>query len=342
MSKSAAIAIAVIVLSTLLALTLAEVVLRVDGKEPWSHHRLPHHVARFEYDSVVGWRNRGGVYELPGYSRLNPERIMTISPEGYRSAGPLRGETRAKLVILGGSYAHGWMIPDEETLAWKLQQQYPGLQVFNYGTGGYGTLQCLLILEEVFRGEHSPDIVFYGFADHHESRNVAAPSWLKMLSRYRRRGHVDLPYCSLNRNGALVRHAPMRYPEWPGCTRLATVACLQDAALRLTSRSRIGAKVEITEQLFLEMRNLCDRNGAQFVLLFLSADSKAASCYQEFLEKSGIQFVDCAWPNTTEYCLPSDPHPNGAAHTIWGEKITDELGERLRALIDEAPGAAGG
>lgn len=324
--------IAAIALIFAVTAALAEILLRRCGRQPWAHRPLPHHVARFEHDSVLGWRNKEGVYRLPGHRHPESPPVMTVGPGGNRYAGSRPPSPSAKLVVVGGSYVFGWLLPDEETFAWKLQQRYTSLEIVNYGTGGYGTFQSLLVLERVFENEPPPDVVLYGFLGHHQRRNVGDPRWLRMLSRYRDRGHVWLPYCSLSGDGALVRHSPVRYPEWPCCTRLATIAFLQKVFLDLVARGRVAARTEVTERVILEMRDLCDRHGAQFVFLLLEASAKTKSHYEEILEQHGIPFVDCACPNDPEYRFPTDPHPNSAANALWVERIAESLGEQLCGL----------
>ena len=68
------------------------------------------------------------------------------------------------------------------------------IEVFNFGVGGYGGYQSLILQERKLKDLKSIQHVIYGFIDHHEVRNVAAGSWLYMLNEYSSRGHVMVPY----------------------------------------------------------------------------------------------------------------------------------------------------
>ena len=71
------------------------------------------------------------------------------------------------MLLVGCSFTMGWAVADDETWAWRLQELRPDVEVVNRGVGGYGTLQSLLLLEQLLgRDGQRPARVLYGFIDH--------------------------------------------------------------------------------------------------------------------------------------------------------------------------------
>ena len=50
-------------------------------------------------------------------------------------------------MVIGGSFSLGWGVNDEDTFSSKLQKKYTNFKVYNFGQGGYGSVQSLLLLE---------------------------------------------------------------------------------------------------------------------------------------------------------------------------------------------------
>ena len=69
----------------------------------------------------------------------------------------------------------------------------------NYGVGGYGTFQSFLKLKQLLKQNDQIKFIFYGYVEHHDLRNIAQDSWLKMLYQYSKRGAIDLPFVTLDK-----------------------------------------------------------------------------------------------------------------------------------------------
>jgi len=202
-----------------------------------------------EPDPKLGWRNLSGRYVFG-----NSEAIeMTFWPGGLRATGPEPLARERQVLVLGGSFTQGWAVSDAETYAYRLQEAFPGVEVRNLGTAGYGTLQALLSLERALEAApRAPALVLYGFNDFHDTRNVATAQWLRMLSRVSQLGTVRTPYASLDADGGLIRHPPVRYPDWPLKRRLAAVALLEEWLTEVSGIARSQSAVAVTEALLLE------------------------------------------------------------------------------------------
>ena len=323
-------------------LALAEVLLRAAGHGPWQASTLDaFEPVMNEPDPVRGWRNMPGRYVIPPYAAGGRETEIHILPDGSRATGAGEPDGRRALVLVGGSYTRGNGLSDEETTAWKLQTRFPELRVQNHGTGGYGTYQSLLALEEILPRRDAA-FVLYGFIDHHEVRNVAPPGWIDLLSRFSRRRQVRVPYCTLDARGELVRHPPASYPAWPLRRWLATVAFAERAVAYAGGSERAPQGRAVTERLLIEMGALSRRHGSGFAVVLLSVGPDAKAHYPTFLARSGIRVADCARPVTAAYQVPGEGHPNDRLTTIWSRCIERELGDVLRALSDRTARVAPG
>ena len=185
-----------LLLSLALTIALSEVLLRAAGFQPWVYtHKDVNEPTMHEPDPVLGWQNKAGSYLVPPYHPSGQAIQITLLENGQRRTGVnSTADAREELVLVGDSLTQGWAISDHETYAWKLQKRFPFLKVLNYGTGGYGSYQSLLMLERQLPGLTRPKFVLYGFIDHHEIRNCAAGEWLQALSSHSRRAHVDVPF----------------------------------------------------------------------------------------------------------------------------------------------------
>ena len=274
----------------------------------------------FDPDPVRGWRSRPGEHELVFRDRVRGEIVRvstTVNDRGERLGAPARDGVPEALVV-GGSMTFGWGVEDDKTFAAQLGRRVPELRFVNVATGGYGTLQALLTLEQ--REGPAPRVVIYGFGSFHAERNVAHPSWLSMLYHFSERGHATIPYVSLDDQGELVRHpcAPI-YPEldkvrW---SRLLTHAALwrERKAFAARATDPDAATVKLLEAL----RDACSARGATLIVAYLDEDRR--DVYTPALERLGIVHV-LAPPYTP---LPYDMHPNRAYHQELAERLVDPV-----------------
>ncbi len=311
-------------------LICSEIILRSTGHTPWRYQVIDSNEPTVhEPDPVLGWCNKEGKYTVPPYVWAGEPTYLTFLDYGLRATGPRESDAQHEFIVVGGSFTQGWAISDAETYPWKLQQYYPQMKVLNYGTGGYGTYQSLLVLERELPRMKSPVLVVYGFFSHHEVRNVADDGWLRLLSSYSHRGHVYLPYTTVDNDGELVRHPPEGYLALPFREGLATIAYLEKLYMWITAHRREAQKRIVTEKLLVEMRELCKKYGSKFVTVLLNADDDISNYYKDRLEKSHVRFIDCHYPLTTEMRVPGEWHPNGRMNSLWAQCIQSALGDQI-------------
>ncbi|MEN8181971.1 MAG: hypothetical protein ABFS46_05490 [Myxococcota bacterium] len=336
--------LAMLGVALLVSLLLGEILLRAAGREPWRAVGPPaHEPILFSADPALGWRLKPGRHRYRGYSRGAPPIRTTLLEDGSRTTG-FRGEASENLLLLGGSFVQGWGLSDEQTLAWQLQKLHPGAHVLNYGTGGYGTYQSLLLLEEILATPDPPEAVVYGFVPLHEMRNVAEPGWLHSLALGSRSGLASVPFASLDPEGRLVRHPPARYPTWPLREQLSLVAFAESVFVEARAGDRGARAREVTLRALLEMNARCLEQGSRFVVAFLwtapgqrvayrqgtnpEIETFRGDLYERALREGQIPFVDCSHVLTPELSIPGDGHPGPEVNAFWA----DCLSRRLQAL----------
>jgi hypothetical protein len=316
-------------LSVVFSVFLLEAVLRLTGHTPWTPAGLDSNEPTIhEPDPALGWKNKEGKYVIPGYDSSGKNIHVTFISHGQRLTSAQETTSNKELVIVGGSWTQGMSMDDNETYPWKLQIRYPSFNVLNYGTGGYGSYQSLLVLEKELPRLTYPVIVLYGFIQHHEDRNVAPYGWLNQLSQLSRRGHVFLPYGTLEEDKRLVRNTPERYLVLPLRESLATVSLIEKAYMSIKTKHRHSQKRLVTEQVLLEMKRITEQYGATFVPVLLQADREAKRHYKEFFQTHNIRDIDCVFPLTFELKVSGEGHPNGKMNSLWAECIASALGDQ--------------
>lgn len=325
-------------LSLILILALSEGLLRMIGFKPWIYESMDaNEPIMHEPDPVLGWRNKKGSYIVPPYHPSGKNIHVTFLENGQRYTGVNSNPIEGELVIVGGSVTQGWAISDNETYPWKLQEHYPSLNVLNYGTGAYGSYQSLLVLEQELPRLTSPKLVIYGFIAHHEVRNVAPAEWLRGLSSFSRRGHVDVPFATFDDDKGLVRYRPERYLSLPFRESLAIVALFEKAYMKIKTRKRSLQRRIVTRKVLLQMKRVSDEFGAAFVVVLLHVKGRAKNYYMNFFNENNIQFIDCVYNMSNKMRVPGEGHPNGKMNTRWAECISASLDERIGMIKMSKP-----
>lgn len=122
-----------------------------------------------QLDPELGWIYAPSVSAGPYTSTAQGVRGTRLYP-ARRSAGMLR------LAAFGDSFVHANEVSDEEAWSRRLELLDERFEVLNFGVGGHGTDQALLLYRR--RGaEPDPDVVILGFTEVAAARNV---------NRYRR------------------------------------------------------------------------------------------------------------------------------------------------------------
>lgn len=323
--------------ATLVALLLAEGGLRLAGYQPWIGKAYANRAKTTEFHPQRGWDLKEGTFQRPPYSPQGSDIVYTQLPGGFRRSHPQQDgmlNDQPKLILVGGSYTHGNAISDEKTFPWKLQQKLPGLEVLNYAVGGYGTLQSLKKLRQVLPTIRQRKLVIYGLIAHHRVRNVATPGWIANLSRYSR-NDLYIPYVKVDDNRRIQHQPLLHFSPFPLREYSALIALLENTWISTRWRKHNDEPMgPIIAALVSEMKKLSDRHNADFLVVLLSVNKKAAAKYMKRLSRNGIRALNCSFPLTKGMIVTGDGHPNGRMNTRWARCIGNYLDAHRELLPD--------
>jgi hypothetical protein len=321
-------AVGLVLVSSLVVFAVAEGLVRLAGHRPRRHivirpEQTPDPMHR--PDPVLGWRLKAGHYRLGPYAPGAAPIDVTIRADGTRVTGTAPPGGRPKLVLVGCSFTMGWAVTDQETWAWRLQTLRPDLEIVNHGVGGYGTLQSLMVMEELFAEPASsrPAHVLYGFIDH-RGRNVASSPWLFALSLNTH--SAATPYATLTPDDQLVRHPPEAYPSLPFHEYLASVALLESSWVQWHAGPRLAGSGRVTRRLVQEMAERSRAAGVGFSVVVLNVPKALAAVYLAYGRQASIDVIDCNQPRYQP--VQGDAHPNAATHERWAECVASALADR--------------
>ena len=139
-------------LSSLAILIIAELSMRMIGHQPTTFRSYINEPRFFEYDPLLGWRNKPGIYNYAAYTRGEANIDMSILSDGQRITSKnteINGPPTSSVLMIGCSYTFGFAVSDQDTFAWKIQTKNPKVRILNYGSNAYGTYQSLLKLKQV-------------------------------------------------------------------------------------------------------------------------------------------------------------------------------------------------
>ena len=233
---------------------------------------------------------------------------------------------KKKIIFIGGSVTQGWAVDDLETFSSFIQKKTKKYKISNFGVGGYGGFQSLLLLEEIFNNYNDIELVVYGFIPHHEVRNVAAGSWMYLLNFFSTRGFVKLPYGSIDKENNLVKNKPIEYINLPFGNKSALIAKLEKKIMKIKSLRRENKQFEISKAIINEMNKISNKNNSQFKFLLLEDLPKEKNdMYEKFLIENNIPLIDCPVPYGQEYVVKGEGHPSPLAHKFVSECIYKKI-----------------
>lgn len=322
-------AVVLVVIAQLVGL---EALVRIAGDPPFRAAPYRGEPRLLEPDGSLGWRNKPGRYVYPGYTPGSPPIRILVWKDGARATRPTEDGGGDVLLLLGDSWTFGSAISDEETYAWKLQRMFPRLDVRNYGTRAFGTMQCMLLLERLLQSGLRPRWVVYGFFEHHQDRNVLTPEWREALDRGARLGTVAVPYASVGADGDLLLHAPEEDRPWPLREHSALVHFLERRYRAWEMAGRAADRRRVTDLVLSRLHRLSQSAGASFLAIDLASSDEVLDHYSAALYLAGSQMLDCRVPTLGDSgsIVAVDGHPNGATHS----KFAGCLARGLEPLVE--------
>ena len=239
----------------------------------------------------------------------------TADAQGFRRtrAALTPAPAGPRVALYGCSFTWGWAVDDERAFAWLLQGQNRDWDVRNYGCGGHGTTQNLLLLREHL-ASNPPAMVVFNYFNGHLERTVATPELLNRYHRYG--GEHDYagwvhPRAVLSEQGSLA----------------ITYVPLVDSHLTQVPAEMVAIDVYyqrlVEKQVFSAAIAGCAEAGCGFVLALMEKLSPFEDELAKHVEAQGGLVCDMRLPlkEARWSCAPMDGHPNETAHAFYAERL---------------------
>jgi len=331
--------LSLIIVSTLFALSLSEIALRLVGFKPL--YVSPERDRFWKYDSTLGWAHepgQDGIFETPQF-----RTFVRINQKGLRDREHLyeRENDTERILVLGDSFAWGYGVEESERFSQLLEKSLDA-EVINAGVSGYSTDQELLW----YRNEgtkYETDLVILVLAGNDvgdNDRELVSTIYYKpkfvleggqlVLTGYpvpktSPRGRFVY---SLSQRSALAYFLVQRYFDL-----LSLYSKLKANSDHASSPgSGINAEKEsfkLTMALLDEIRNIAESRKAKFMIVATDRwwDSPSRETYKDFistLRAEGFLVLDVeSMPgfDPEVMLIPNDGHWNQVGHKFVAEKI---------------------
>lgn len=279
-------------------------------------------------DPLLGYRH------LPGVLRVTfptgDQWTTTHLENTLRITRPLESYAedsgRDEVWLFGCSYVHGWGLNDEDTIAWRLQERVPQLEIVNFGVGGYGNWQSLLQYREAVSERGPPRIAILVYASFHDERNTRSRRWRRATFEYNQFGTTAQPYVRAE-NDQLVPHFDHAGYQDFFLLRWSALANYLDGAYSRREVERLASH-RVSRMIIDELADACRSDGALFLLAGITADELTMSCLTDAgsrgIDAMGIP-VDTRDPRNVLY----DGHPSAHATQQYAQMLEGGI----RALL---------
>ena len=317
----------------LLAVALGVVAILLAGAEAIARVTLARGRSplRMVSDSL-GWETAPNVrlsYSHPAFGPVT----FTTGPHGFRRWDGDQPADR-RLLVIGDSYTEAAQVSAGETWFDHVARLVPSVSLFAYGTGGYGTLQELMILNR-YVDSVRPDLIVWQLSANDLVNNdyfleTKNPAGARMLRPFYENGEVVHRFPS---SSAVVKYSRLvRFVS-------ARVAMIRGhgfnaASLERERRNYPDALERSIGTTRLLMRRATERAGQIPIVAFVAeGDSYADSVLQSAAVASGWRFI----PGIRDSIeaerarglrvdgMPRDGHWNAHGHAIAGRVIARSL-----------------
>ncbi len=326
--------------SVLLAVLAGEVLVRLAGYRPWGRSEVG--VASVEPGGslYLSDPDLGYVYR-PGRHRIEMRwgKVFHTSNalDGLRITRPSTGASeapdpstsgRAAVWIFGGSFTYGWLLEDDETFPWKLQERFPELDLVNFGVGGYGTLHALIQYEAALTQRPAPWVVLIAYNWFHARRNTSPRARHKALRPQTSMGLIAIPRARLVEGELRREVVPLHYRGLPFYRQSALSNFIDELYNRVETRSVDGDGV--TRAILGRFAELALGHGSELVLAGLS-DHPRTHAMLSYARQIGARTVDIAVDTTLPGAshAPYDNHPSASTNTTYADRLERYLREEL-------------
>jgi lysophospholipase L1-like esterase len=333
--------LALLIISTVLALLFCETALRLLG---WSPMYVSPERARFwKYDSLLGWAHQPGQESLFETKQFHIN--VRINQEGLRDREHVyeRTNNTSRILVLGDSFAWGYGVEEDQRFTRQLETTL-GVEVINAGVSGYSTDQELIW----YRKEgikYDVDLVILVFSgndigdNHHQLVNTIyyKPQFVLEDDHLSLTGYPvpetstqgKLIY-SISQRSALAYFLIQRYfnlvNTYGELKRNSGVASSQ-----MTGVNSSREAFDLTTALLKELRKIAKTKDAKFMIVATDRwwNGPPGVTYDDFMDElraEGFLVLDVeSIPGFDPEIMniPEDGHWNQEGHEFVGMKIKD-------------------
>ena len=332
--------LSLIIISTLFALFLSEIALRLMGLNPL--YVSPERDRFWKYDPLLGWAHepgQEGIFKTPQF-----RTVVRINEKGLRDDQHSyeRQNDIERILVLGDSFAWGYGVEESERFSQLLEKSL-GVEVINAGVSGYSTDQELLW----YRSEgikYETDLVILVLAGNDVGDNdqqLVNTIYYKPKFVVEEGQLVPIGYpvpktspqgifiYSLSQHSSLAYFLIQRYFDLHTVYRKIKA----NSDLAVSPVSGKGAEqepFELTIALIDEMRNIAESRKAKFMIVTTDRwwNHPSRETYKDLinsLQSEGFLVLDVESMPGFEpevMLIPNDGHWNQAGHKFVAEKIT--------------------
>ncbi len=325
--------------SLVVSLLCVELGLRLAGFEPRVLRPNPFFIENSDTtwsvpDTDLGWVNKPGV----AISIEEGNAPMTFWSGGRRAmrATEAPPDSALDVLIAGGSNAQSYGVADEDAFGYRLGRMFPDIRFENFGTGGYSTVQALMLSQRIlepFYGDSPPDLIVLTFADSHIARNVSDQTWVYSIADSQGR-YISPPHYRLS-GGALAFEPFRTISPWPAETASALLTILHHVWLQSVRYNTSAQGMEVTRAMMSRFAEFASVQGSDFLVVVLEDYTAISSTV---FAGTGIEVLDCSGYERTapqDYLLGGGSHPNAKLHAYFavciGAWLDDYVAGRARS-----------
>ena len=331
--------LALLIVAVVVGMLASEGVMRAAGFKPRTvninRFFIPGETSWSVPDPDLGWINKAGTSR----SLEEGEVQMTFWDTGRRATRPDPAPSAGiPVMIVGGSNAQSYGVRDEETFAYLLGQRYPQLSIENFGNGGYGTAQSLMLAERAYRDFYKDKklrLILLAFDDAHILRNVADQSWIFAISDSEGR-YVAPPHYRLE-NGKLVFHPFKTIGFWPLESHSAALTVLHNVWLQSFAYNTAAQAMPVTRELIARTQAFAKAHDAVFGVVVLEDRTQITP---SLFRDADFPHVDCSALGRSDpkaYFLGGNSHPNRQLHKHFTDCIGAWLETDILPKLDQTP-----
>jgi hypothetical protein len=235
--------------------------------------------------------------------------VYTIGEDQCRIT-PTPERARGRILVLGGSFAFGLGVDDDEVFSALLARDlWSDFKVSNCAVSGWGTSHAYIALADALASEDPPVLTIYAMIPHHVRRNYIRENWLSHLRLH----HKPQDSGDSGTSSELNRGYHPHYQLVDGHLEFQGLVA-PGAGLPVTPEL-LEKEVRLTIAFLQEMNKAARTRGVAFAVVILEggrAGRELEPAIVDALHSDGIPFLDLSHMILERF--GNDSHPNRSDH----------------------------